>query len=221
MEISAQLVKQLRERTGAGMMECKAALTEAKGDLGEAEVVLRKKGIASASKKSARTTKQGVIASYIHPGAQLGVLIEVNCESDFVARTDDFQELVHDLAMQIAAADPQFIRKEDVTQAALDKEKDIQRGRALGEGKPEKMVDKIVEGRMNKYYEEVCLYEQPFIKENTTSIADLIKAKIAKLGENISVSRFVRFKVGDAGADHPDRNTRGRVASCLATVASF
>jgi elongation factor Ts len=198
MEISAQLVKQLRERTGAGMMECKAALKEAKGDLGEAEVVLRKKGIASASKKSARSTKQGVIASYIHPGAQLGVLIEVNCESDFVARTDDFQELVHDLAMQIAAADPQFIRKEEVTQAALDKEKDIQRGRALAEGKPEKMVDKIVEGRMNKYYEEVCLYEQPFIKENTTSIADLIKAKIAKLGENITVSRFVRFKVGDA-----------------------
>jgi elongation factor Ts len=198
MEISAQLVKQLRERTGAGMMECKAALKEAKGDLGEAEVVLRKKGIASASKKSARTTKQGVIASYIHPGAQLGVMIEVNCESDFVARTDDFQELVHDLAMQVAAADPQFIRKEEVTQAALDKEKDIQRSRALAEGKPEKMVDKIVEGRMNKYYEEVCLYEQPFIKENTTSIADVIKAKIAKLGENITVSRFVRFKVGDA-----------------------
>jgi len=198
MEISAQLVKQLRDRTGAGMMECKAALKETKGDVGEAEVVLRKKGIASASKKSSRSTKQGVITSYIHPGAQLGVLIEVNCESDFVARTDDFQELVHDLAMQVAAADPQFIRKEDVTQAALDKEKDIQRGRALAEGKPEKMVDKIVEGRMNKYYEEVCLYEQPFIKENTTSVADLIKEKIAKLGENISVSRFVRFKVGDA-----------------------
>jgi elongation factor Ts len=203
MEISAQLVKQLRDRTGAGMMECKAALTETKGDLGEAEVVLRKKGIASASKKSARSTKQGVISSYIHPGAQLGVLIEVNCESDFVARTDDFQELVHDLAMQVAAADPQFIRKEDVTQAALDKEKDIQRGRALGEGKPEKMVDKIVEGRMNKYYEEVCLYEQPFIKENTTSVADLIKSKIAKLGENIAVSRFVRFKVGDTINDSP------------------
>jgi len=198
MEISAQLVKQLRERTGAGMMECKSALKEAKGDLGEAEVVLRKKGIASAAKKSGRSAKQGVIASYIHPGAQLGVMIEVNCESDFVARTDDFQELVHDLAMQVAAADPQFIRKEEVTQAALEKEKDIQRSRALAEGKPEKMVDKIVEGRMNKYYEEVCLYEQPFIKENTTSVADLIKAKIAKLGENITVSRFVRFKVGDA-----------------------
>src|SRR5580698_71360 len=168
MEISAQLVKQLRERTGAGMMECKKALVEAKGELAEAEVVLRKHGIASAGKKSSRSTKQGVIGSYIHPGAQLGVMIEVNCESDFVARTEDFQELVHDLAMQVAAADPQFVRKEDVTPAALEKERDIQRARALAEGKPEKMVDKIIEGRLNKYYEEVCLYEQPFIKENTT-----------------------------------------------------
>lgn len=201
MEISAQLVKQLRERTGAGMMECKSALTEAKGDLAEAEVVLRKRGIASASKKASRSTKQGVIASYIHPGAQLGVMVEVNCESDFVARTDDFQGLVHDLAMQIAAADPKFIRKEDVTAADLDKERDIQKARALAEGKPEKMVDKIVEGRLQKYYEEVCLYEQPFIKENTTTIADVIKTKIAKLGENISVSRFVRFKVGDTVQD--------------------
>jgi elongation factor Ts len=197
MEISAQLVKQLREKTGAGMMECKSALTEAKGDLGEAEVVLRKRGIASAAKKSSRSTKQGVIASYIHPGAQLGVLLEVNCESDFVARTDHFQELVHDLAMQIAAADPQFIRKEDVSPVALEKEREIQKARVIAEGKPEKMADKIVEGRLNKYYEEVCLYEQPFIKENTTTVADLIKTKIAKLGENISVSRFVRFKVGD------------------------
>jgi elongation factor Ts len=204
MEINAQLVKQLRDRTGAGMMECKSALSESKGDLAEAEVILRKRGIASAAKKSARSTKQGVIGSYIHPGAQLGVLLEVNCESDFVARTEDFQGLVHDLAMQIAAADPSFIRKEDVTAAALEKERDIQRARALGEGKPEKMVDKIVEGRLNKFYEEVCLYEQPFIKEPTTTVADLIKTKIAKLGENISVSRFVRFKVGDqAGGDAP------------------
>ncbi len=201
MEISAQLVKQLRDRTGAGMMECKKALTEAKGDLAEAEVVLRKHGIASAGKKATRSTKQGVIGSYIHPGAQLGVLIEVNCESDFVARTEDFQELVKDLAMQVAAADPQFVRKEDVTEAALAKERDIQRARAINEGKPEKMADKIVEGRMNKYYEEVCLYEQPFIKENTTTIAEVIKSKIAKLGENISVSRFVRFKVGDTAAE--------------------
>ena len=197
MEITAQMVKELRERTGAGMMECKSALVEAKGDLAEAEVVLRKRGIASASKKAARTTKQGVIASYIHPGAQLGVLIEVNCESDFVARTEDFQGLVHDLAMQVAAADPKFLKKEDVNAATLEQEREIQRARALAEGKPEKMVDKIVEGRLAKYYEEVCLYEQPFIKENTTIVHDLIKAKIAKLGENISVSRFVRFKVGD------------------------
>ncbi len=186
------------------MMECKSALVESKGDVTEAEVVLRKRGIASASKKSARTTKQGVITSYIHPGSQLGVLVEVNCESDFVARTEDFQGLVHDVAMQIAAADPQFIRKEDVTAPALAKEKEIQRARALAEGKPEKMLDKIVEGRMSKFYEEVCLYEQPFIKDNTTTVADVIKTKIAKLGENISVSRFVRFKVGDAApADAP------------------
>jgi elongation factor Ts len=198
MEISAKLVKELRDRTGAGMMECKKALVEAKGNLAEAEIILRKHGIASASKKSARTTRQGIVSSYIHPGAQIGVLVEVNCESDFVARTDDFQGLVKDLAMQIAAADPQFIRKEDVTAELLDKERDIQRGRALQEGKPEKMVDKIVEGRMQKFYEEVCLYEQPFIRENSTTVGDLIKAAIAKLGENISVSRFVRFKVGEA-----------------------
>jgi elongation factor Ts len=200
MEISAQLVKQLRDRTGAGMMECKKALMETGGDIEKAVDYLRKKGIAAADKKASRSTKQGVVASYIHPGSQLGVLIEVNCESDFVARTEDFQELVHDLAMQVAAADPQFLRKEDVTEAALDKEKEIQRARALQEGKPEKMVDKIIEGRMNKFYEEVCLYEQPFIKDNSSTIGDLIKAKIAKLGENISVSRFTRMKVGDTAA---------------------
>ena len=198
MEISAKLVKELRDRTGAGMMECKKALTEAKGNLAEAEIILRKAGITKASSKATRTTRQGIIGSYIHPGSQLGVLVEVNCESDFVARTDDFQQLVKDLAMQVAAADPQFIRKEDVTAEALDRERDIQRGRALQEGKPEKMVDKIVEGRLAKFYEEICLYEQPFIRENSTTIGDLIKAAIAKLGENISVSRFVRFKVGEA-----------------------
>jgi elongation factor Ts len=200
-EITAQLVKQLRERSGAGMMECKSALQEAKGDLAEAEIVLRKRGITSAGKKASRSTKQGLISSYIHHGGQLGVLVEVNCESDFVARTDDFQELVHDLAMHIAAADPQFIRKEDVTPAALEKEKDIQRARALAEGKPEKILDKIIEGRLSKFYEEICLYEQPFVKENTLTIDQLIKTKIAKLGENIVVSRFTRFKVGDAPAE--------------------
>jgi len=198
MEISAKLVKELRDRTGAGMMECKKALTETNGNLAEAEIFLRKAGITKASSKATRTTRQGIIGSYIHPGSQLGVLVEVNCESDFVARTDDFQQLVKDLAMQVAAADPQFIRKEDVTTEALDRERDIQRGRALQEGKPEKMVDKIVEGRLAKFYEEICLYEQPFIRENSTTIGDLIKAAIAKLGENISVSRFVRFKVGEA-----------------------
>jgi elongation factor Ts len=199
-EISAQLVKQLRERTGAGMMQCKAALVEAGGDLDKAEVVLRKQGIASAGKKSGRTTGQGVIGSYIHPGSQLGVLVEVNCESDFVARTDDFQQMVRDIAMQVAAADPQFIRKEDVTPEALEKEKEIQRARALAEGKPEKMADKIVEGRMNKYYEEVCLYEQPFIKDNSLTVGQLIATRIAKVGENMSVARFVRFKVGETAA---------------------
>jgi elongation factor Ts len=203
-EITATMVKQLRERTGAGMMECKSALAEAKGDVAEAEVVLRKRGIASAGKKASRTTKQGTVGTYIHAGAQLGVLVEVNCESDFVARTDDFQELVRDIAMHIAAADPQFIRKEDVTAAALEKEKEIQLARAMNEGKPANIAAKIVEGRMSKFYEEVCLYDQPFVKDNATTIDQLIKTKIAKLGENISVSRFARFKVGDALPDQPE-----------------
>jgi len=195
-EITAQLVKALRERTGAGMMECKSALQEAKGDLAEGEVVLRKRGIASAHKKSSRATKQGLISCYIHHGGQLGVMVEVNCESDFVARTDDFQGLAHDLAMHIAAANPLWVRKDDVPPEVIEKEKEIQRARAIGEGKPAKMADKIVEGRMAKFYEEVCLYNQPFVKENTLTVEDLIKTKIAKLGENISLARFARFKVG-------------------------
>jgi elongation factor Ts len=199
-EITAQLVKDLRERTGAGMMECKKALVEAKGDIGDAEVLLRKWGIASAGKKASRATRQGLIGSYIHHGGQLGVLVEVNCESDFVARTDDFKELVHDVAMHIAAADPRFIRKEDVTPDVLAQEKDIARARALAEGKPEKVLDKIVEGRLQKFYEETCLLEQPFVKEATQSVGQLVKLKIAKLGENIGIARFVRFKVGDVAA---------------------
>jgi elongation factor Ts len=206
-EITAALVKELRERTGAGMMECKSALVEAKGDLAEGEVVLRKRGIASAGKKASRATKQGLIGTYIHHGGQLGVMVEVNCESDFVARTDDFKELVHDVAMHIAASDPKFIRKEDVTQEALDKEKDIQRARALAEGKPEKMVDKIIEGRMNKFYEEICLLEQPFVKEATLTVGQLVKTKIAKLGENIAIARFTRFKVGDTQAAEASEST--------------
>jgi elongation factor Ts len=196
-EITAAQVKQLRERTGAGMMECKKALTATNGDMEEAHVWLRKKGIASAEGKAARSTQQGLVGTYIHPGGQLGVLVEVNCESDFVARTDDFQELVKDLAMQIAAADPKYLRREDVPAEAIEKEREIQRARAIQEGKPEKVADKIVEGRMAKYYEEVCLYDQPFVKENTLTIDQLIKTKIAKLGENMSVARFARFKVSE------------------------
>ena len=199
-DINAALVKQLRDRTGAGMMECKKALVATNGDIEKAVDWLRTHGIASAEKKASRTTRQGVIGSYIHHGSQLGVLVEVNCESDFVARTDDFQQLVQDIAMQIAAADPRFIRREDVTAAALDREREVQRERAKNEGKPEKMLDKIMEGRLNKFYEEVCLYEQPFIRDNSVTVQDLIKQKIAKLGENISVTRFARFKVGDTAA---------------------
>ena len=196
-EISAALVKQLRDKTGAGMMECKKALTEANGNVAEAEVILRKRGIASASKKATRATKQGVIGTYIHPGSQLGVMVEINCESDFVARTDDFQQLVHDIAMQIAAADPQFLRREEVTAEVLEKEKEIAKDRARQEGKPEKILDKIVEGRLAKYYEEVCLLEQPFIKDNSMTVQQVISALIGKLGENITIARFVRMKVGE------------------------
>jgi elongation factor Ts len=209
-EITASLVKQLRERTGAGMMECKKALEEAKGDLAEAETVLRKRGIASASKKGTRATRQGVIGSYIHPGAQLGVIVEINCESDFVARTNDFQDLVKDIAMQIAAADPQFIRKEDVTEDVLNREREIARDRARNEGKPEKILDKIVEGRLGKFYEEICLLEQPFIKDNTMTVQQLIATKIAKLGENITVARFTRYKVGDMASTEPASGNDGQ-----------
>lgn len=199
-EVPAQMVKQLREKTGAGFMECKSALAEANGDIHEAEVVLRKRGVSFAQKKAARSTNEGLIGSYIHAGGRLGVMVEVNCESDFVARTDDFRQLVKDISMQIAASDPRFIRKEDVDPAALAKEKEIQRARALDEGKPEKIVDKIVEGRLGKFYEEVCLMEQPFVKDNTITVGQLVASKIAKLGENITVSRFVRFKVGEAAS---------------------
>jgi elongation factor Ts len=199
-EITAALVKDLRDRTGAGMMECKRALVEAKGDIGEAEVLLRKWGLSSAAKKAGRATRQGLIGSYIHAGGQLGVMVEVNCESDFVARTDDFKELVHDIAMHVAAADPRYLRREDVPADVLDKEKEIARDRARNEGKPDKVLDRIVEGRITKFYEEVCLLEQPFVKEATVTIEQLVKSKIAKLKENITIARFVRFKVGDVAA---------------------
>jgi elongation factor Ts len=199
VNISANQVKELREKTGAPMMDCKQALTEAKGDVEQAIVALRKKGVAVAAKKASRATSEGSVGSYIHAGGKIGVLVEVNCESDFVARTDDFKDLVHDIAMHIAAADPKFIRKEDVTPEAYEREKDIYRAQAKATGKPDNVVEKIVEGKMEKFYEEVCLYEQPFIKEQTITIAQLIASKIGKLGENIAVRRFARFKVGDVG----------------------
>jgi elongation factor Ts len=199
VNISATQVKELREKTGAPMMDCKLALTEAKGDMEQAVVVLRKKGVSVAAKKATRVTSEGSVASYIHAGGKIGVLVEINCESDFVARTEDFKELVHDIAMHIAASDPKFVRKEDVTPEAYEREKDIYRSQAIASGKPANIAEKMVEGKMAKFYEEVCLLEQPFIKDQTVSIAQLIATKIGKLGENIAVRRFARFKVGEAG----------------------
>ena len=197
VNINANQVKELREKTGAPMMDCKQALTEAKGDMEQAVVLLRKKGVSVAAKKATRVTSEGSVASYIHAGGKIGVLVEVNCESDFVARTDDFKELVHDIAMHIAASDPKFIRKEDVTPEDFEREKEIYRAQAAASGKPANVVEKIVEGKMAKFYEEVCLLEQPFIKDQTMSIQQLIASKVGKLGENISVRRFARFKVGE------------------------
>jgi elongation factor Ts len=197
--ISAAKVKELRDRTGAPMMDCKKALTEANGDLEKAIVVLRKSGAAMAQKKATRVTSEGSVASYIHAGGKIGVLVEVNCESDFVARTEDFKELVREIAMHIAATDPKYIRKEDVTAADFEREKDIYRSQAIASGKPANIADKMVAGRMEKFYGEVCLYEQPYIRDQNVTISQLITTKIGKLGENISVRRFARFKVGDAG----------------------
>jgi elongation factor Ts len=198
VNISATQVKELREKTGAPMMDCKQALTEAKGDMELAVVVLRKKGVSVAAKKATRVTSEGSVSSYIHAGGKIGVLVEINCESDFVARTEDFKELVHDIAMHIAASDPKYIRREDVTAEDFAREKEIALARAIASGKPANIAEKMVEGKMGKFYEEVCLLEQPFIKDQTVSIAQLIATKIGKLGENIAVRRFARFKVGEA-----------------------
>src|SRR5215469_6658989 len=197
--ISAAQVKELREKTGAPMMDCKQALSEAKGDLEQAVVLLRKKGVSVAAKKAARVTSEGSVASYIHAGGKIGVLVEVNCESDFVARTEDFKELVHDIAMHIAASDPRYVRKEDVTPEAYAREKEIFLAQAVASGKPPHIAEKMVAGKMEKFYEEVCLIEQPFIKDQTISVGQLIASKIGKLGENIAVRRFARLKVGEAG----------------------
>ncbi len=197
MEISAQLVKQLRDRTGAGMMECKAALKESNGDLEAATTILRTRGLAQAAKKTGRSTSEGVIGSYIHLGGKIGVLVEVNCESDFVARTDDFQNLVKEIGMHIAAASPQYARREDVPAEVLEKEKAIYRAQMENSGKPANVIEKIVEGKLNAFYEQVVLVDQASIRDPKVTIGAMIQAVIAKLGENISVPRFVRFKVGE------------------------
>ena len=199
VNVTAAQVKELRDKTNAPMMDCRNALAESKGDVEAAIVWLRKKGVATAAKKATRTTSEGSVASYIHAGGKIGVLVEVNCESDFVARTDDFKQLVHDVAMHVAATDPRYIRKEDVTPEAFEKEKDIYRAQAAATGKPAAVVEKIVEGKMSKFYEEVCLLEQPFIKDQTITVHQLIASVVGKLGENISVKRYARFKVGDVG----------------------
>jgi elongation factor Ts len=196
VKIDAKLVKELREKSGAPMGDCLKALQETGGDIENAFVALRKRGMASAAKKAARTTNEGAVGTYIHAGGKIGVLLELNCESDFVARTTDFQELLRDIAMHIAASDPRYIRKEDVTAADIEREKDVYRAQAAASGKPANIVEKMLEGKLGKFYEEFCLLEQPFIKEQGQTIAQLIATKVGKLGENISVRRFARFKVG-------------------------
>jgi elongation factor Ts len=204
---SAQQVKELRERTGAGFSACRDALAEAKGDAEQAIDLLRKKGQAAAQKKAQRATSEGLVGHYIHAGGKIGVLVEVNCESDFVARTDDFQKLCHDVAMHIAALDPRFLRREEVTQEILDRERDIYREQARATGKPDPVIQKIVTGKMEKFYEDNCLYEQHYIKDESVTIGEMITQAIAKLGENVSVRRFVRFKVGEVANAGPAETT--------------
>jgi elongation factor Ts len=197
VKIDAKLVKELREKSGAPMGDCLKALQESKGEIEGAFVVLRKRGMASAAKKASRSTNEGAVGTYIHAGGKIGVLLELNCESDFVARTDDFQELLKDIAMHIAAVDPRYVGKDEVTQQDIDREKEIYRAQAAATGKPANIIEKMLEGKLGKFYEEFCLLEQPFIKDQAQSIAQLIASKVAKLGENISVRRFARFKIGD------------------------
>jgi len=197
MQVTAQLVKELRERTGAGMMDCKSALVESGGDLELASEVLRKRGLAAAAKKAGRIAADGAVGSYIHAGGKIGVLVEVNCETDFVARTDEFRELVRDIAMHVAAADPRYLSRGEVTEEVLAKEREIFRQRALDEGKPENVVDRIVEGRLGKFYAETVLLEQPFVKDPDKTVEQMIAEKIAKIGENIRVRRFARYQLGE------------------------
>lgn len=198
MAITAEQVKALRERTGAGMMECKAALTETGGNLEEAITVLRKRGLAQAAKRSGRATRQGMVGSYIHLGGKVGVLVEVNCESDFVARTEAFQTLVKEIAMQIAAADPRYVSREQVPAAELEKEKDIVRAQFAESNKPANVIEKIVEGKLDSFYERIVLVDQPSIRDGSVKVSQMLAAAVAQTGENITVSRFARFKLGEA-----------------------
>ncbi len=204
MEINADLVKKLRKKSSAGMMDCKKALVESKGDISKAEEILKEKGLAQASKKASRTAKEGVIHSYIHPGSKVGVMLEVNCETDFVARNEMFKKMVHDIALHIAALTPLYVSREDVPKEVLDKERELYKKQALNEGKPENIVDRIAEGKLKKYYEENCLLDQPFVKDNDKKIGDLVKENIAKIGENIVIKRFVRYVIGQESADQEE-----------------
>lgn len=197
MEINAQTVKELRDKTGAGMMDCKGALTEAGGDIEKAIEFLRKKGLSRAAKRAGRTANEGAVGSYIHMGGKIGVMVEVNCESDFVAKNEDFQSFVKDIAMHIAASSPLYLIEEDVPEDVLEKEKDIYRAQAKDSGKPEKVIDKIVEGKLKKFYTEVCLLDQPYVKDTDITVSDYIKNIISKIGENIVIRRFVRFQLGE------------------------
>jgi elongation factor Ts len=201
--VSAQLVKELRDKTSAGFSDCRAALIEADGNIEQAINILRKKGQVAAAKKAQRATSEGLVSCYIHAGGKIGVLVEINCESDFVARTEDFQRLCHDVAMHIAALDPQFLRREEVTQEILDRKRESYREEAKATGKPEAVIEKIVNGKMEKFYEENCLYEQHFIKDEGATVKELVDQTIAKLGENIAVRRFSRFKVGESDGASP------------------
>jgi len=195
--VNAALVKELREKTGAGLLDCKKALEEANGDLTKASELLREKGLAAAANKAGRIATEGVVESYIHAGGRIGVIVEINCETDFVAKTDQFREFARDIAMQIAAANPKFVRREEVPQEELDKEREILKAQALNEGKPAHIVEKMVDGRIGKYYEEFCLMEQAFIKDPDKTISTLLKEKVSTIGENISIRRFARFELGE------------------------
>ena len=204
MEISAQQVKELRERTGAGMMECKGALREAQGNLDKAVTLLRERGLAAAAKKAGRIAADGQVASYIHAGGRIGVLLEVNCETDFVAKTPDFQALVRDVALHVAASSPRFVSRDEVDAATLEQERQIFRAQAVATGKPAAVVEKIVDGKMDRFYEEACLLEQPFVKDPERTVQDVVNAAVAQMGENIRIRRFVRFELGEGLARRQD-----------------